>query len=168
MTPLGDSWPVKLSGKLDDIRGMNVRLLRSLALLVPILITPCWAHHMAVVVSPENSIVNLTSGQLGKIMRGETRKWPDGKEILLILHRSSAGEAITLQRLNKMSAAQWQQWITEHKDQITFVDGDNEILNLVGSSPGAVGLIDVRSVNQRVKVVHVDGKLPLENGYLPH
>jgi ABC-type phosphate transport system substrate-binding protein len=146
-----------------------VKTLRLLVLLVPaVLATPCFGHHMAVVVSHENTVDNLTSAQLGKIMRAETKKWPDGKDILLILHRSSPGEAITLQRLNKMSAAQWQQWINEHKDRITLVDSDDEVLNLVGNSPGAVGLVDVRAVNERVKVVHVDGKLPLESGYLPH
>jgi ABC-type phosphate transport system substrate-binding protein len=132
------------------------------------LATPCFGHHMAVVVSRENSIDNLTSAQLGKIMRAETRKWADGKDIMLVLHRSLSGEALTLQRLNKMSAAQWQQWMNEHKDQITLSDSDEEVLNLVGNSPGAIGLVEVRSVNDRVKVVHVDGKLPLENGYLPH
>jgi ABC-type phosphate transport system substrate-binding protein len=145
-----------------------VKTLRILALLLPALVTPCLAHHMAVVVSRQNSVDNLTAAQLGKIMRAETKKWSDGKDILLVLHRSSQGEAITLQRLNKMSAAQWQQWIVDHKGQVTFVDSDSDILNLVGNSPGAVGLIDVRSVNERVKVVHVDGKLPLESGYLPH
>ena len=132
------------------------------------LATPCFAHHMAVVVSRENSVENLTSAQLGKVIRAETKKWGDGKDIMLVLHRSSPGETLTLQRLNKMSAAQWQQWMNEHKERITLVDSDEEILNLVGKSPGAVGLVDVRSVNDRVKVVHVDGKLPLENGYLPH
>jgi ABC-type phosphate transport system substrate-binding protein len=130
--------------------------------------TPCFAHHMAVVVSRENGVDNLTSAQLSKIMRFETRKWPDGKAILLVLHRSSPGEALTLQRLNKMSSAQWQQWMNEHRDQITAVDSDAELLNLVGNSPGAIGMVDVRTVNEHVKVIHVDGKLPLENGYLPH
>jgi len=28
--------------------------------------------------------------------------------------------------------------------------------------------VDVRSINDHVKVVKVDGKLPMESGYLPH
>lgn len=139
-----------------------------LAISLVVLSAPCFAHHMAVVVSHENSVDALTSAQLGKIMRAETRKWPDGKEIMLVLHRDSPGESITLQRLNRMSAGQWRQWISEHKSQVTFVDSDDEVLNLVGSSAAAVGLVDVRSVNEKVKVVHVDGKLPHEAGYLPH
>lgn len=142
--------------------------LKNILLAILLLVTPCFAHHMAVVVSHENSVDALTSAQLSKIMRAETKKWPDGKEIMVVLHRDSPGESTTLQRLNKMSAAQWQQWMAEHKDRITLVNSDEEVLNLVGSSPGAVGLVDVRSVNEKVKVVHVDGKLPHESGYLPH
>ena len=33
---------------------------------------------------------------------------------------------------------------------------------------GAIGLVDVRSINDQVNVVRVDGKLPMEDGYLPH
>jgi hypothetical protein len=31
-----------------------------------------------------------------------------------------------------------------------------------------VGLVDVRSISGSINVVKVDGKLPTENGYLPH
>ena len=88
--------------------------------------------------------------------------------ILVVLHRSSPGENITLQHLNKMSAAQLQAWSKQHKDELKFADSDEDVLSIVQSTPGAVGLVDVRSVNDKIKVLHVDGKLPLEEGYLSH
>jgi phosphate transport system substrate-binding protein len=129
---------------------------------------PCFAHHMAVVISKQNAVTTMTSVQLSKIFQSETKKWPDGKSIMLILHRASPGEAVTLQRLNKMSAQQWRAWIAEHQDSLKIVDSDDEVLTLVESFPGAVGLVDVRSVNDRVTIVRVDGKVPMEEGYLPH
>lgn len=149
---------------------MKMNAPRSTAPLVFALMfaAPCFAHHMAVVVSQQNGATTMTAAQLGKIFRGETRKWPDGKYIALVLHRSSAGEAITLQRLNKMSSHQWQAWIDEHKDSLKIVDSDDEVLSYVENTPGAVGLVDVRSVNDRVNIVRVDGKVPMEAGYLPH
>ena len=131
-------------------------------------VAPCFAHHMAVVVSKQNGVTALSSAQLSKIFRGETKKWPDGGSIQLVLHRASTGEAVTLQRLNKMSAQQWHNWVAEHKDSLVLVDSDEEVLNYVQSAPAAVGLIDVRSVNDRVNIVRVDGKVPMEEGYLPH
>src|ERR1043166_956256 len=143
---------------------------RSLILVISIcaMALPSFAHHMAVVVSERNAVTNLTAAQLGKIFRAEMKKWPDGGDIILVLHRSSAGENLTLQHLNKMSPAQLQAWSKQHKDELKFADSDEEVLSIVHTMPGAVGLVDVRSVNDKIKVLHVDGKLPLEEGYLPH
>ena len=142
--------------------------LASLILFASLSTLPCFAHHMAVVVSKQNNVSALTSAQLGKIFRAETRKWSDGREIQVVLHRSSAGETITLQRLNKMTQPQWQSWIAEHKSSLQFVESDEDVLNYVEANPGAVGLVDVRSVTGRVNIVRVDGKVPMEEGYLPH
>jgi ABC-type phosphate transport system substrate-binding protein len=129
---------------------------------------PCLAHHMAVVVSKQSGVTNMTAAHLGKVFRAEIKKWPNGKDVVLVLHRASPGEAITLQRLNKMSAQQWQGWVAEHKNSVKLVDSDQDVLAIVESTPGAVGLVDVRSVNDRVTVIRVDGRVPMEDGYLPH
>lgn len=131
-------------------------------------LTPCFAHHTAVVVNKDNAIDNVTSAHLAKIIRGEIKKWPDGKNIILVLHKDSAGENETLERLNKMSAGEWKAFLAAHRDAIVFVDSDADVLKAVQSEPGAVGLIEVHSIDNSVNVVHVDGKLPMEFGYLPH
>ncbi len=131
-------------------------------------LTPSFAHHTAVVVNKDNGVDNVTSAHLVKIIRGEIKKWPDGKNIVLVLHKDSAGETETLERLNKMSAAEWKAFLTTHKESITFVDTDADVLKTVQSEPGAVGLIEAHSIDNSVNVVHVDGKLPMEFGYLPH
>lgn len=129
---------------------------------------PCFAHHTAVVVNKDNAVENLTSAHLAKIVRGEVKKWPDGKNIVLVLHRDSEGETETLARLNKMTGVEWKAFATAHKDSFLWVDSDADVLKAVQSEPGAVGLIEVHSIDNSVNVVHVDGKLPMEFGYLPH
>lgn len=135
---------------------------------VMLFLTPCFAHHTAVVVNKDNVLDNVSSAHLAKIIRGEMRKWPDGKNIVLVLHRNSPGENETLERLNKMSDAEWKAFLTAHKDSITFVDSDADVLKVVQAEPGAIGLIEVHSIDNSVNVIHVDGKLPMEFGYLPH
>jgi ABC-type phosphate transport system substrate-binding protein len=147
---------------------MRIRSTISALVFLVTCFTQCFAHHMAVVVNKENPVGNVTSAHLAKILREEVRKWPDGKDVVLVLHRNSAGETGTLQRLNKMSQSEWNAFLKSHKDSITFVDTDEDVLKTVQSDPRAVGLIDVRSINGTVTVVHVDGKLPMEIGYLPH
>jgi ABC-type phosphate transport system substrate-binding protein len=147
---------------------MKVRsALYSLAFLF-VSLSPCFAHHTAVVVNKDNGVENVTSAHLAKIVRGEIKKWPDGKNIVLVLHKDSAGEAETLERLNKMSAAEWKTFVTAHRDSILFVDTDADVLKAVQAEPGAIGLIEAHSIDNSINVVHVDGKLPMEFGYLPH
>jgi phosphate transport system substrate-binding protein len=139
-----------------------------LAAFVLTVLTPCFAHHMAVVVNKDNNVENVTAAHLSRIFRSEIKKWPDGKAVVLVLHKDSAGETETLQRLNKMNADELKALIASHKDSIVIADSDAEVLKIVQSTPGAIGFVDVRSVDNTINVVRVDGKLPMESGYLPH
>jgi len=129
---------------------------------------PCFAHHMAVVVNKDNNVGGISSAHLTKIFRLEVKKWHDDKDVILVLHKNSSGEMSTLERLNKMSSSELKSFIAAHQGSITLVDSDEEVLKVVETMPGAVGLVDVRSINDQINVVRVDGKLPMEDGYLPH
>jgi len=129
---------------------------------------PCFAHHMAVVVNKDNNVGEVGSAHLAKIFRLEVKKWRDGKDVILVLHKNSSGELITLERLNRMSSNELKSFIAAHQGSITTVDSDEDVLKVVETTPGAVGLVDVRSINDQVNVVRVDRKLPMEAGYLPH
>jgi ABC-type phosphate transport system substrate-binding protein len=128
----------------------------------------CFAHHMAVVVNKDNNVGGISSAHLTKIFRLEVKKWHDDKDVILVLHKNSSGEMSTLERLNKMSSSELKSFIAAHQGSITSVDSDEDVLKVVETMPGAVGLVDVRSINDQINVVRVDGKLPMEDGYLPH
>jgi len=130
--------------------------------------TPCFAHHMAVVVNKDNNTGELTAANLARLFRLETRKWADGKDVVIVLHKESGGEALTLERLSKISGEQFKSFVSAHKDSFTLVDSDADVLRCVESIPGAVGLVEVHSIDDHVNVLKVDGKLPMEAGYLPH
>src|SRR5271156_244077 len=105
-------------------------------------LSPCFAHHMAVVVNKDNKVDNVTAIHLGKIFRAEIKKWPDGKTVILVLHRNSEGEAETLERLIKMSPAELKALIAAQKDSIVQADTDAEVLKIVQSTPGAIGFVE--------------------------
>ena len=140
----------------------------SILLFLMASLTPCWAHHMAVVVDKHNTVGDISSEHLAKIFRHETGQWADGNSIVLVLHAASHDEAETLERLNHMSVAEMNGFMEAHKSSVKVVASDAEVLQFVASTPGAIGLVSVRAVNDRVNVVRVNGKLPLEEGYLPH
>jgi len=147
-----------------------MRLQRLAALLAFMLsfLTPCFAHHMAVIVNKDNDVGNVSSAYLAKIFRSDVKKWANGEPIVLVLHSNSTGETETLQHLIKLSPADWKALIAAHRDSIQIADSDADVLKIVQNTPGAVALVDVRAVDGTINVVHVDGKLPMESGYLPH
>ncbi len=147
---------------------MRFRRIPILAAFVLTFFMSCFAHHMAVVVNKDNNVENVTAAHLSRIFRSEIKKWPDGKAVVLVLHKDSAGETETLERLNKMSADELKALIAAHKDSIVIADSDAEVLKIVQSTPGAIGFVDVRSIDNTINVVRVEGKLPMESGYLPH
>lgn len=157
-----------LCGLLDLDVPMRFQRVAVLVAFLLTFLTPCFAHHMAVVVDKDNSVGNLTAVHLSKIFRSEVKKWPDGKAVILVLHRDSAGETETLERLMKISSSEMKALIAAHKDSIQIGESDADVRKIVQSTPGAIGLIDVRSIDNTINVVRVDGKLPMESGYLPH
>ena len=123
---------------------------------------------MAVVIDKENSTENVSSAQLAKIFKGEVKKWPDGRNVVLVIHDSSADEVGTLARLTRMTSAEVKAMIAERKEAIRRVVSDADVIAAVASTPGAIGMVEEHSITDRVRVIKVDGKLPLEAGYLPH
>lgn len=147
---------------------MKSRAALSAFVFLCVAVAPCLAHHTAVIVNKGNEVENVTSAQLAKIVHRDLKKWPDGKNIILVLHKDSPGEREALERLNRMSPAEWTAFVIAHRDSILFVDTDEEVRKAVQAEPGAMGLIEVHSIDSTVNVIRVDGKLPMEYGYLPH
>lgn len=129
---------------------------------------PAYAHHVAVVVNQQNSADSLSSSELAKIFKSETKKWPDGQDIIMVLNRNSAVSMQILERLAGMPDGKARAFVAAHNGYFTFADSDSEVLRLVSSKPGALGMVDVRAVDSKIKVLKIDGKLPLEKAYLPH
>lgn len=81
---------------------------------------------------------------------------------------------IVLEKLYEASEAQVKEIVSTANHgraghpAILIVDSDEELVNKVASIPGAVGVVDVYSINSSVSVVKLAGKLPLEPGYLLH
>ncbi|HWX54760.1 MAG TPA: hypothetical protein VN176_09240 [Verrucomicrobiae bacterium] len=135
-------------------------------------LAPCYAHHLAVVVNQENTVQSVSSADLAKMFKGESKRWPDGLDVVIVLQGANGeitkGEMDTLLRLNKMTDAQLRALLADHKNSIVIVASDAAVLKQVQSTKGAIGLVDVRSITGKIKVLKVDGRLPLEHGYLPH
>jgi hypothetical protein len=151
--------------------GANMQDCRKIAALLLFLSCACasaFAHHVAVVTHPENTAENLTSPDLAKLLKTETSKWPDGRTVVVVLNRNSEVALHILERLTNTPEGKAKSFLVSHKQSILLTDSDVEVLDAVASTPGAIGMVDVRAVDSRIKVLRIDGKLPLEKAYLPH
>jgi hypothetical protein len=96
-----------------------------------------------------------------------TQKWPDGTAVKVVLRDPSSPEMeLLLWRVYKIPPDDLRKFIAGHRDSVVIVDSNEAMLSAVQSIPGAIGLIDVFLINKQVKVIKIDGKLPVEYGYI--
>ena len=140
-----------------------------LALLLGVVGLACSAQakQLAVITDSANSTTNLTASELVKIFSGRTASWPDGKAIKIVLRDpSSADMQVAVRKLFNMTADQARAFVRAHSDVIVVADSDDAVIHFVSSTRGAIGLVDLYSLTKGVNVVKIDGKLPVEQGYL--
>lgn len=131
--------------------------------------TVCQARDLAVVVNKGNSTSSVTAGELEKLLKASTPSWPDGRKVRIFLtDPGSAGSRSLMQRAYSMTPAEIISLAEAHKADIQIVGSDEIVLTMVSENPGAIGIVNVYSINSQVKVLKVDGKLPMEQGYLLH
>jgi len=139
-------------------------------LAIILLSTPlCLARDLALVVNKSNSATKLTAAEVEKLLKAGMQNWPDGKRIKIFLtNPDSADNRMILQHAGKLNPEEIKSLANAHKADIQVVGSDELVLTMVDSNPGAVGIVNVYSINSRVKVLKVDEKLPMEPGYLLH
>ena len=131
--------------------------------------TICQARDLAIVVNKSNATAKVSAAELEKLLKATTSSWPDGKKVRVFLTDPGAADNRTiLQRVYKMAPAEIKGLVDAHKADIQIVASDDLVLTMVSENPGAIGIVNVYSITSQVKVLKVDEKLPMEQGYLLH
>jgi hypothetical protein len=125
--------------------------------------------NMAVVISAGSKVSDVTLADLVKMCKGAQKTWPDGKSFELVLKNPEAPEMRTaVQKLFGDAGSDPRAVIAKVNEShltVKIVASDEDLLRTVEATPGAVGILDVYSINSSVKVLRVDGKLPFDIGY---
>ena len=143
---------------------------RKISTLIAVMVSCCasaFAHHVAVITQKQSSIQNLSSVELGKIFKSDMKKWPNGRDVVIVVNRNSPASMGLLQRFTGLTGDKGKAFLAEHKSLFVIVDSDDQVLDTVAARLGAIGMVAVRAIDSRIKVLKIDGKLPLEKGYLP-
>ena len=134
-----------------------------------------YAKDLALIANKGSGVGEITLAELVKVCKAQTNRWPDGKPVTLIMSAPSTPEMkLVLEKVFELPEAEVKDLIANanhgraNHPAIMVVDSDEDLVNKVASIPGAVGVVDVYSINSSVAVVKIGGKLPLEPGYLLH
>lgn len=125
------------------------------------------AKQLAVITDTANPIKDVSAAQLIKLFNVHLHTWADGKPVIIVVRDpASADMDLVLRKIFNMSPAQARSFIEAHRPSIIIAGSDDAVLRFVSTNRGAVGIIDLYSLTKDVNVVKINGKLPVEQGYL--
>jgi hypothetical protein len=126
-------------------------------------------RNWALVAPAGSKLQDVSLADLVKFCKGTQKVWPDGKSFTLVMHDPESLEMrATVQKLFGVVTAEVKPLVAklnESRPVIKIVENDEDLMRAVDATPGAVGLVDVYSINSSVKVLRIDGKLPFDTGY---
>lgn len=124
---------------------------------------------LAVVTSTSSPLQDVQLANLIKLCNGTQKTWPNGEAFKLVIEDPGAPEMIVaLRKLLGASGDGAKAAIAKlngSREVVKIVGSDEELLQTVVATPGAVGIVDLYSVNSAVKVLKLDGKLPFDMDY---
>jgi hypothetical protein len=123
----------------------------------------------ALIAPPSSKLEDVPLTDLVKFCKGTEKAWPDHKNFTIVIHDPESPEMrAAVQKLFGVDAVEMKALLpklNESRTVIKVVQSDEDLMRTVGSTPGAVGLVDVYAINSSVKVLRIDGKLPFDVGY---
>ena len=148
---------------------MRKRLL-ILGLLLIGVTAAAFATDFAVIVHSTNPARATTLADLGKIFKGKTHTWPTDRNITIVLRDpDSPGMKFVIEKILGVTFEEGKAILNDPSRKLTapvvFVSSDEEVIKIVESSPGAIGVVDVYNITSGVKVLKIDDKQPFDPGY---
>lgn len=132
-----------------------------------------YAGNIVIVVHKDNPIDDISFRDLVKIFKQDRQYWKDGRKIYLIMQEMGSPEKeIVLKKIYKMNNNELKKfWLTKmYREEISSFPktlSSNEAVKLfVSQAPSAVGFMDSDSLDESIKILKIDGKLPEDDGYI--
>jgi ABC-type phosphate transport system substrate-binding protein len=130
------------------------------------------SDHLAIIVGKASSLDSVSASDLQKIFRAQKTRCPDGNRIVLVMRDTGQPEReAALREIYKMSEAEFQRYFL----QATFtgtvqaaprtLPSAQAVKKFIADTPGAIGYIRGDEVDDTVKAISVDGKVPGDPDY---
>jgi ABC-type phosphate transport system substrate-binding protein len=150
---------------------MRIRTVSATILLLLVAVGAAFATDFAVIVNPANPAKVMALADLGKIFKGKTSTWGNGRNVTVILREpSTASMKFIIEKVMGVDVEQGKTILSDptrkSASQVVFLNSDEEIVKAVETNPTAVGIVDVYSITGGVKVIKIDEKQPFDPGYV--
>lgn len=127
---------------------------------------------LAFVVNRSNPVDSLSLPELRKIFLGEQDHWSNGRRITVVmLEPGKVERQAVLAQIYKMDEKDFNQYFLhnmftgELHAAPKALGSSTDVLKFVFNIPGAIGYLKSSEVNESVKVVRIDSRLPGEKDY---
>jgi ABC-type phosphate transport system substrate-binding protein len=131
------------------------------------------ASPLAIIVNPDVPVDDVSFSDLRKLFLGERQFWNAKVRVVLLMRAPVSPERdVVLRTIYQMSEAQFRQyWISKvFRADVSsgpkIVYSSEMASELVSAIPGAVAFVDAAQVPKGAKILKIDGKLPIDKGYL--
>lgn len=150
---------------------MRTRALSVVCVLILTIVTVTFATDFAVIVNPANPAKAITLADLGKMFKGKTATWANGRSVTIVLREpSTPSMKFVVEKIMGVDAEQGKAMLSDPGRKtavpVVFLNSDEEIVKAVETNPTAIGVVDVYSITGGVKVIKIDEKQPFDAGYV--
>jgi ABC-type phosphate transport system substrate-binding protein len=150
---------------------MRIRTVSATLFLLLAAVGAAFATDFAVIVNPANPAKIMALADLGKIFKGKTSTWANGRNVTIVLREpSTASMKFVIEKVMGVDVEQGKTILSDptrkSASQVVFLNSDEEIVKAVETNPTAVGIVDVYSITGGVKVIKIDEKQPFDPGYV--
>jgi ABC-type phosphate transport system substrate-binding protein len=127
---------------------------------------------LAIVVNRSNPVESLSFQELRKIFLEDQDHWSNGRRItVLMLDHGKVERQVVLNQIYKMDEQDFSKYFVhrmftgEVQAAPKVLASSTEMLTFVFNVPGAIGYLKASDVNDTVKIVRIDSRLPSEKDY---
>jgi ABC-type phosphate transport system substrate-binding protein len=150
---------------------MRIRTVSATIFFLLAAVGAAFATDFAVIVNPANPAKIMALADLGKIFKGKTSTWANGRNVTIVLREpSTASMKFVIEKVMGVDVEQGKTILSDptrkSASQVVFLNSDEEIVKAVETNPTAVGIVDVYSITGGVKVIKIDEKQPFDPGYV--
>lgn len=131
------------------------------------------AGEIAIIINKENIINDISYNDLVKIFKQERQYWHSGKKIYLVMREAGdLQKKMVLKKIYKMDDEELKKlWLAKlFRGEISSfpksLGSDEAAKRFVSQVPNAVSFIASESLDDSVKVLRIDGRLPKDKGYI--